>query len=412
MSPEIAGALISIFETCRRTKFGRQAISRAAIEPDAYEAPFYEDRAEIVRRDRSLTTTLEVVVSSEDDAEMRRVSITNHGARTREIQITSYAEICLASQAADSAHPAFSNLFVETEFVADLGALLATRRRQSDERSDGLGRARHRSGGRNGRGTGIRDRPRAVHRARLAKSRNPVSIIDGRPLRKTVGSVLDPVMSLRRTVRIPPGATSRVVFSTIVAPTREQVLDLADKYRGAKTFRAHAGISRGRRRKCSFITWGSVSTKRTCSSDWPIPCLYSDASLRPSSDALSRSTLERSALWAQGISGDMPIVLVRIDETEDIEIIRQLLRAHEYWRMKQLSVDVVIINEKPPSYAQELQGSLEALVRGSRLRLSPDTSRSARQHFPLAGRPDFAAGADDAQDGRASGAAQPARHVV
>ena len=101
--------------------------------------------------------------------------------------------------------------------------------------------------------------------------------------------------------------------------------------------------------------------------------LYSDASSRPSSDVLGRNTLERSALWAHGISGDLPIVVVRIDETEDVEIVRQLLRAHEYWRMKQLSADLVVINERSPSYAQELQTSLDGLVRGSRLRLSPDT---------------------------------------
>ena len=98
----------------------------SGIEPDAYEVSFYEDRAEFIRRDRALTTTLEVVVSPEDDAEVRRVSITNLGTRTREIQVTSYAELCLAPQAADVAHPAFSNLFVQTEFVPDVGALLAT----------------------------------------------------------------------------------------------------------------------------------------------------------------------------------------------------------------------------------------------------------------------------------------------
>src|SRR5580692_13207773 len=103
------------------------------------------------------------------------------------------------------------------------------------------------------------------------------------------------------------------------------------------------------------------------------PVLYSDASSRPSSEVLTRSTLERSALWPHGISGDLPIVLVRIDEADDVEIVRQMLRAHEYWRTKQLSCDLVVINEKSSSYAQELQISLEALVRGSRLRLSPDT---------------------------------------
>ena len=100
--------------------------------------------------------------------------------------------------------------------------------------------------------------------------------------------------------------------------------------------------------------------------------LYSDPSLRPSSEVLSRSTLELSALWAHGISGDLPIVLARIDEAEDVGIIRQLLRAHEYWRLKRLSVDLVILNEKPPSYEQELQGSLDDLVRASQQRISSD----------------------------------------
>src|ERR1035437_1092445 len=111
--------------------------------------------------------------------------------------------------------------------------------------------------------------------------------------------------------------------------------------------------------------------------------LYSDASSRPSSDVLNRNTLERSALWAHGISGDLPIVLVRIDEAEDLEIVRQLLRAHEYWRMKQLSADLVVINERSSSSDQELQISLDGLVRGSRLRLSPDTTNVRGSIFLL-----------------------------
>ena len=152
--------------------------------------------------------------------------------------------------------------------------------------------------------------------------------------------------------------------------------------------------------------------KRICSNGWPMPCFTPTLRCGPSSDVLSRSTLERSALWAHGISGDLPIVLARIDETEDLEIIRQLLRAHEYWRMKQLSADVVIINEKPPSYSQDLQSSLEALVRGSQLRLSPDTG-SARGSIVLL-RADLvsAAGAVLLAKRCAGGAAQPPRHVV
>ena len=176
----------------------------AGVEPDAYEAVFFEDHAEIVRRDRSLTTTLEVVVSSEDDAEVRRVSLTNLGVRARDIQVTSYAELSLTTQAADVAHPAFANLFVETEYEPDVGALLATRRKRSDDEAsvwaahvlvvDGetVGDLQYET-----------DRARFVGRAR--DLRNPVSVMDGRPLSGTVGSVLDPIVSLRRTVRVPRG---------------------------------------------------------------------------------------------------------------------------------------------------------------------------------------------------------------
>jgi cyclic beta-1,2-glucan glucanotransferase len=353
------------------------------IEPDEYEATFYEDRAEILRRDRALATMLEVVVSSEDDAEMRRVSITNHGSRTREIQVTSYAEICLTSQAADSSHPAFSNLFVRTEFVAELGALLATRRRQSDaEATVWLAHVIASEGEAVGDLEYETDRSRFIGRGRQIG--NPVSIVDGPPLRKTVGSVLDPVLSLRRTVRIPPGATSRIVFSTAIASTREGAFDLADKLRDPRTFE-----------RTLTLAWTQAQVQLHHLQISPEEAhlfqklanglLYSDASLRPSADALGRATLELGPLWAEGISGDLPIVLALIDETDHIDLIRQLLRAHEYWRMKRLPVDIVIINEKPASYYQELQMSLEGLVRGTQLRISAETHASLGNVFLLRG---------------------------
>ena len=147
----------------------------------------------------------------------------------------------LPPRSADEAHPAFSNLFVETEFVASVDALLATRRRQSEKETpvwlahvavvegESVGDLQYET-----------DRARFLGRGH--QIRDAVSITDGRPLSNTVGPVLDPVMSLRRTVRIPPGTTARIVFSTIVATTREQVLDLADKYRDARNLGTHSDV--------------------------------------------------------------------------------------------------------------------------------------------------------------------------
>ncbi len=353
------------------------------VEPDSYEAIFYEDHAEIIRRDRSLTTTLEVVVSSEDDAEVRRVTITNLGVRARDVQVTSYAEVCLASQASDVAAPAFSNLFVETEFVADLGAVVATRRKRSpEETSVWAAQVLVVDGETVGDLQFETDRAKFVGRAR--NLRNAVSILDGRPLSNSVGSVLDPIISLRRTVHIPPGTTAHLIFSTIVAPTREELLDLADKYRDTRTFERTITLAwtqaQVQLHHLSISAEEAHLFQRLANA-----VLYSDASLRPSSDILSTTSLDIGTLWAQGISGDLPIVLARIDDADDVDIIRQLLRAHEYWRMKQLSADVVIINEKAPSYVQELHTSLESLVRGSQLRLSPDTSGVSGKIFLLRG---------------------------
>jgi cyclic beta-1,2-glucan synthetase len=353
----------------------------SCVEPDAYEAVFYEDRAEILRRDRSLTTTLEVVVSSEDDAEVRRVSISNMGARARDIQVTSFAELSLATQAADVSHPAFSNLFVETEYVPGVGALLATRRKRSEDETP-VWAAHVLAVEAETIGDLQFETDRAKFLGRDRNLRNPVSVIDGRPLSNTVGSVLDPAISLRRTVRVPAGETVRLMYSTVVASTRDEVLALADKYHDARTFERTHTLA-WTQAQVQLHHLGISVEEAHLFQRLANAVLYSDASLRPSAEVLSQSTLDVSTLWEQGISGDLPIVLARIDDPEDLDLIRQLLRAHEYWRMKQLSADVVIINEKGPSYVQELQGSLEALVHGSQLRLSPDSSATSGRIFLL-----------------------------
>src|ERR1700723_2009896 len=355
----------------------------AGIEADEYEAIFFEDHAEIVRRDRSLTTALEVVISSEDDAEVRRISLSNVGNRARDIQVTSYAELSLTSQAADVAHPAFAKLFVETEFVPDVSALIATRRKRSeDETSVWVAHVLVTDAETVGELQFETDRARFVGRTRSL--RDPVSVMDGRPLSNTVGSVLDPILSLRRTVRVPPGGTVHLIFSTIAAATREEALDLADKYRDSRTFERTHTLA-WTQAQVQLHHLGITSEEALLFQRLANAVLYVDPSLRPTADVLARSSLDISTLWAQGISGDLPIILARIDDPDDVDIIRQMLRAHEYWRMKQLSADVVIINEKAASYVQELQDSLEALVRGSQLRLSPDSGGVSGKIFLLRG---------------------------
>jgi cyclic beta-1,2-glucan synthetase len=339
------------------------AYQPSGAEPDRYEVAFSEDRVEIARRDGSLATTLEVAVSPEDDGEVRRVSVANLGSRTREIELTSYAELVLAPAAADSAHPAFSKLFVHTEFAADVGALLATRRPRSPSESRAW--AAHLAvveGESVGAGELETDRARFLGRGHGIHT--PISVIDGRPLSGTVGSVLDPIFSLRRRVRIAPGATARVAFWTLVAPSRSEALDLADKHHDPTAFERAVTLA-WTQAQVELHHLGIDPDEAHLFQRLANRVLYSDPTLRPPPEVLALAKGGPPALWPHGISGDLPIVLVRIDDAEDLGIVRQLLRAHEYWRMKQLAVDLVILNERPVSYAQDLQAALEALARAS-----------------------------------------------
>jgi cyclic beta-1,2-glucan synthetase len=353
----------------------------SGTEPDDYDVAFNEDRAEFTRHDGTLKTTMEVLVSAEDDAEVRRVSISNSGTRVREIDVTSYAELVLAPQAADVTHPAFSKLFVETEYRAEVGAILATRRRRAPSEPEIW--AAHLAvvdGGAVGKPEVETDRARFLGRG--GSFRTAIGVIDGRPLSNTVGTVLDAVFALRRRVRIAPGAIVHIAFWTVVASSREALLDLIDKHRDTTAFERAATLAWTQAQVQLHhlgISPGQASMFQRLAGH----LIYSAPTLRPSSDAILRGAGAQSGLWPLSISGDLPILLMRIADTEHLDVARQLLHAHEYLRMKQFAFDLVILNERGSSYVQDLQIALETLVRTSQSRPQVDVEGPPGRIFVL-----------------------------
>ena len=188
--------------------------------------------------------------------------------------------------------------------------------------------------------------------------------------------MLDPIFSLTRCVRLAPGATARIAFWTLVAPSREEVLDLVDQHRDPPAFERAATLA-WTQGQVELHHLGIAPDEAVLFQRLAGHLLYNDPALRPSSDVLRRRNGGQQALWAHGISGDLPIVLVRIDDTDDLGIVRQVLRAFEYWRLKQLNVDVVILNERSSSYVQDLQSALETLTRAglSRVKIHGESVR-------------------------------------
>jgi cyclic beta-1,2-glucan synthetase len=338
----------------------------SGAEPEAYAVAFNEDRAEFTRRDGSLTTTLDVLVSAEHDAEVRRVSISNTGNRMREIEVTSYAELVLAPQSADIAHPAFSKLFVETEYLADVGAILATRRRRAPEEPE-IWAAHLAVVDDEAVGKPEIETDRARFLGRGHGIRTPIAVIDGRALSNTVGIVLDPIFALRRRVRVAPGAIVHIAFWTMVASTREALLDGVDKHKGTAAFGRAATLA-WTQAQVQLHHLGIMASEAGRFQTLAGHVIYAAPTLRPSSGTIRRGSGAQTGLWAHGISGDLPIVLLRISDPENLDLAHELLQAREYWRMKQLAVDLVILNERQSSYIQDLQVALESLVRTSQSR--------------------------------------------
>jgi cyclic beta-1,2-glucan synthetase len=346
--------------TGRLWSAGYQPLRR---QPDEYEVIFSTDKAEYRRLDDGIETHLEIAVSPDNHAEIRRLTLTNHDARVRELEITSYVEIVLNPHGADLAHPAFGKLFLETEFVAAQEALLCRRRPRSLNQKpvwavhvvavDGptLGAVQYET-----------DRARFLGRGRTPA--NPKVLERGARLSGTTGPVLDPILSLRRQIRIAPERSVSIAFTTALADTREQALALADQYhdfhgitRGFELAWAHSQVEL---RHLHLSAEDAHLYQRLAAH-----VLYAGSTLRAPRATLIANRQGQSALWRYGISGDNPIVLVRIAEVEELPLVRQLLAAHSYWRLKGLDVDLVLLNEQQMGYLEELYHQLENVVRGS-----------------------------------------------
>lgn len=331
--------------------------------PESFGANLSEDRVEFWRKDKKCLTRMEVIVSPEDNVELRKITLTNESDSTQEFEVTSFMETVFAKPNDDNAHLAFSNLFVQTEFLAKNSALLGTRRPRSVSENPPWGfHLLTTDGVKVGALQFETDRARFIGRGRT--SSNPWVIQEKRPLSNTVGSVLDPIFALRQTFKVLPGEMVSMTFITGLAESRTKAIELIEKYNDVHTYQRESDIS-WTQAQVQLRHLNINNAKAHIYQRLAGRVLYLDPSLRPSSDVLAQNTRAQTNLWAYGISGDIPIILSQISDEKDMLMIRELLHAHEYLRLKGLVIDLVILNERNPSYLQSLQDELQGQIRMS-----------------------------------------------
>ncbi|HKB45919.1 MAG TPA: glucoamylase family protein [Chitinophagaceae bacterium] len=349
--------------------FWSSAYQPSLQQGENYEAVFSQGRAEFRRRDHPFETHTEIVVSPEDDVELRRIHITNRSRKQRTIEVTSYAEVVLAVQAADEIHPAFSNLFVQTEIIKSRQAIICTRRPRSVEEHVPwmfhLMKVHD---------TEILDTSYETDRAsfigRGHTIHNPKVMNETTALAGNQGSVLDPVISIQYRIVIEPNESAIIEMVYGIADTREICNSLIEKYQDRylinRAFELAWTHSQVILRQINAVEADAQLYARLAGS-----VVFANPALRTDPEVIIKNRRGQSGLWSYSISGDLPIVILQIEDSENIELVKQLLQAHAYWRLKGLMVDLMIWNEDHGGYRQLLHNQILGLITTGEIRDQP-----------------------------------------
>lgn len=333
-----------------------------ASRPDSQTVHFSPYKAEFQRRDRDISLHMEITVPPEDDVEIRRLTLINHSDHMRHLTLTSYAEVVLAAQSSDRRHPAYNKLFIESDYLHEYNALLFHRRPSSADETP-IYMAHTLVVGRDLEITGAYESDRGWFLGRGGSPRSP-KVLDktSRSLSGAKGATLDPMMALGQEIQLESYAKAEVAYITLAAESYQEILELLTRYQAWHRIERAFDLARANSER--ELQQLGLSSKEIDQNQLLLSLLlYPLKDLRADPHTIAANTKGQSGLWAYAISGDYPILLVKVDSQEELALVHEVLRSHSYWREKQIKVDVVIVNQRETGYDQELQAHLLQLIK-------------------------------------------------
>ncbi|MFO7845585.1 MAG: glucoamylase family protein [Balneolaceae bacterium] len=341
---------------------GHQPVKR---KPDRYDSWFHNGKMVTSRVDEWMETTTEVCVSPDYPIELRKITLTNYADKERELEVTSYAEVVLNQRKDHNAHPAFSKLFIQTDYLAEHHALLAKRRPRSEKESPMW--MVHTFAGEDP--DNLTDplqyeteRSKFIGRGRTLS--HPKAMDSDSRLDCSLGNVSDPIMSLRKKIKLGPGEKIILSFGLGYATSEQEAVQMTDMYDNfLSVFRAFDLAEVYSSVELNHI--GINSNEAHYFQKLASHLIYPNSNFRADSSILMQNRKKQQDLWAYGISGDLPLVVFKIDQTDQIKHLKRMLKAHAFWRMKGLQSELLILNDHAPSYADEVQEAIYQLIESS-----------------------------------------------
>ncbi|HBG74849.1 MAG: hypothetical protein A2X25_07890 [Chloroflexi bacterium GWB2_49_20] len=339
--------------------------------PEHQEVLFYPHKADFRRWENNISLHTEITVAA-GGVEIRRVNILNDSDRPRRLKLTSYSEVVLAAQSVDGRHPAFNKLFIESEYLPKVNTLLFRRRsRSAGEKLVVLAHALVVEPGRKVTGDHESDRARFLGRSQTTHT--PLALQDANQhLSGTIGGTLDPILSLAQEIDLKPHTLTHITFLTAAAPSRSEVLESISRYQSPyeinRAFDEARAHSERELLELGLNTASIENIQRLLSA-----LLYPTGALRAAPQILEQNKKGQSGLWAFGISGDYPVLLVRISDGEST-LLPEALQAFTYWRNRHVTVNLVILNDQDTGYILDLHNSIHRQIK----RMGVDASLNQR----------------------------------
>ncbi|MDX1123355.1 glycosyl transferase [Sinorhizobium medicae] len=333
---------------------GKQPVCRPA---NSYAHSFHGDRAEFSCRSEDIEISWKVCVAQDADAEVRELTVVNHGGRERTLDLTSYSEVCLNDRRADRAHPAFAKLFVETHHDDATGALFA-RRRPRDAAEPPVWAVHVSSSDQQIRAEVAHETDRLKFLGRGRTTADPAMLDPGAMLSKSTGPVLDAIFCLQRIVHLKPKGKVRAAFVTGATDNQQAAQEIAERYStieaADRAFSEALEAYRGELQS-SNLTADDVSLFNQLAGS----ILFANPAMRLAG-ALKKNPLDRGVLWSHGISGDLPIMLVCVNGDGDAALIREVRMAHDFARRRGLLFDLALYDRRGARSAERLAEVLRA----------------------------------------------------
>lgn len=312
---------------------------------DKYVMCFTPDMNKITRQDGNIETITKISVAPTEPVEIRRIELVNHGIEDETIEITSFLEPLISEKEQDYAHRAFNKLFLEYEIIED--TILIRRKSRDKSKSDMfLAVNLYAENEIIGETEFEVDKEKFYGREAIGLPKTVESSI---PLGRNIGLTTEPIVAIKNTVKIK--ANEKVAFNLImcVSESKEKVIELINKFTNSETIKRNIELAKVKVEAESRYL--NIKGKEIDLCQKILGYLIFP---NPLKRIINKNKKVISAyvseLWKYGISGDLPILLVKVKDISDIEILKQVINVYEYLRVKNINIDLVIVDEEQHSY--------------------------------------------------------------